>query len=822
MRYFVSFSRFLGWCLLLGIFGGGVIASSIYLFLAPQLPDVEQLRYTQLQVPLRVYSRDHKLIAEFGEKRRIPITIDEVPDLFKKAFLAAEDNRFYSHDGVDIKGLLRASVQLATTGRIQSGGSTITMQVAKNFFLSAEKTFTRKFSEILLSLQIEQELEKDEILELYLNKIYLGNRAYGIGAAAQVYYGLPYDQLSIAQMAMIAGLPKAPSKYNPIANPERSLIRRDWILMRMKELEYITEEQYQEALNTPTTASYHGSEIELEAPYLAEMARKYMLDNYGEAAYENGYQLYLTVDSTLQAAAHKATVDGLEDYDRRHGYRGPIDQIPMIPPPSEESIEARLSQINRFNGLIPALISNVTPNQARIKLNSGNQGIIHLEDVLWARKFIDVNQRGPRIESMSDLFTAGDVIYVRPRANNGEATDGVTSYLLAQAPEAQGSLISLNPRNGAILALTGGYSFYQSKYNRAIQAKRQPGSNFKPFVYMAALENGETAATLINDAPIVYDDAKLEDTWRPENSSGSFYGPTRLREALYKSRNLVSIRLLKRTGINKTLDYVTRFGFDRNSLPQDLSLALGSAGITPIDVARGYAIIANGGYGVSPYYIERIEDSNGQLIFEATPEQVCESCKNLDSSAPPNGLPPHIFRYALLGSTPVIPAKSVADERTVYIMHSILKDVVLKGTATKAQALGRSDIAGKTGTTNDQKDAWFSGFGGGIATTVWVGFDQPETLGAREFGASAALPIWMSYMKEALKGRPITHMKQPPGIISVKINPTTGKRSHANNPDAIFEIFRAENLPEEEPSIAPEGGREEIFSPNATRPEDIF
>ncbi len=823
MRYFVSFSRFLGWCFLLGIFGGGIIASSIYLYLAPQLPEVEQLRHTQLQVPLRIYSSDHKLIAEFGEKRRIPVNIEEVPELFKKAFIAAEDNRFYSHQGVDIKGLLRASFQLATTGRIQSGGSTITMQVAKNFFLSREKTFTRKFSEILLALQIEQELKKDEILELYFNKIYLGNRAYGIGAAAQVYYGLPFNQLSLAQMAMIAGLPKAPSKYNPLADAERSLVRRDWILMRMHELGFISVSDYEEAKSAPITASYHGAEIELEAPYLAEMARKYMLDSYGESAYENGYQVYLTVESKLQRQANLATVEGLESYDRRHGYRGPLAQMDEAERSNPDHILQRLRSITTYNDLIPAAVTAATDMDANLLLSSGQSGRLVLENLQWARQYINVNQKGEKIEKVSDVLQPGDIILVRAytESNEKDEQDTPLMYSLAQLPTVQGSLISLNPQDGAITALTGGYSFYQSKYNRALQAKRQPGSNFKPFIYLAALEEGETAASLINDAPIVYDDTKLESAWRPENSSGKFFGPTRLREALYKSRNLVSIRLLKRTGIKKTLNYVERFGFDTSSLPQDLSLALGSAGIPPMDIARGYAMIANGGFSVSPYFISKIEDSDNKLVYEASPDQVCPACEQLTHSSPEISLPPHIARYGALGNRPFSIAKRIADERSIYIMHSILKDVITSGTGRKARVLGRSDVAGKTGTTNDQKDAWFSGFAGGLVTTVWVGFDQPETLGRREYGAAAALPIWIDYMRTAMENRPLQHMKQPPGMVTAKINRDTGLRTSANDPDAIFEIFRTEHVPEIKASLTTPAA-EEVYTPTETRAEDIF
>ncbi len=840
MSYFVRFSRFLGWSILLGIFAGGVVTSSIYLYLVPKLPDVAQLRTTQLQVPLRIYSSDQKLIAEFGEKRRIPITMDQIPEKLKLAFIAAEDNRFYSHQGVDFKGLVRATLELVTTGRIQSGGSTITMQVAKNFFLSKEKTFTRKFNQILLSLQIEQELAKDEILELYFNKIYLGNRAYGVGAASDVYYGKTVGQLTLAQMAMIAGLPKAPSKYNPIANPDRSVTRRNWILMRMKELSFISEQEYNEATQLPVTASYHGSKPELAAPYLAEMARKQMLHEYGEEAYENGYQVYLTIDSRLQSSANQAAIRGLEQYDKRHGYRGPLSTLSEAELKDPAQISTRLSQTPAYNGLVPAAIITIADKHAVASLEDQAKVVIPLESMQWARHHISVNQLGPQIQHPGDVLDVGDIVYLRHSLPPGDSDPDTSknnptqagTWQLSQLPAAQAAIASINPENGAMHALVGGYSFYQSKYNRVIQASRQPGSNFKPFIYLAALENGATAATLVNDAPIVFNDQKLEATWRPENSSGKFFGPTRLRKALYKSRNLVSIRLLKNTGVKRTLDYVSRFGFDTAQLPKDLSLALGSAGVPPLSVAQGYAIIANGGYYIEPFFIDHVLDSEGNTIFAHTPLTVCRECQ--DNTAQPFAttnqakttslLPDDLAKNELMAKPEKRIAPRIADERAIYIMHSILKDVIVKGTGRKAKAMKRSDIAGKTGTTNDQKDAWFSGFSGNIATTVWVGFDQPESLGNREFGATAALPIWIDYMQNALEGRPLAHMKQPSGIVTAKINTDSGLRTTADDPNALFEIFRKENVPamRYSPPRTITTNNDTDALPDEALPEDIF
>ncbi len=839
MLRFVSFYRFLGWSFVTGLCGTGLLIASFYLYLTPNLPDVEQLRHTQLQIPLRIFSSDDKLIAEFGEKRRSPITIDQVPQKLSQAFIAAEDNRFYEHHGVDIKGLLRAVTQLATSGKIQSGGSTITMQVAKNFFLSREKTFTRKFNEILLALQIEQELSKNEILELYFNKIYLGNRAYGIEAASQVYYGKSVAKLTLAEMAMIAGLPKAPSRYNPIANPSRALIRRNWILDRMLDLGFIDASQHSTAKETPISAVYHGSKPQTKAPYLAEMARKELVKKYGDEAYSEGFNVYLTVNSTLQEAANKAVQQGLESYDERHGYRGPEHKITIDNPVAADNIDSVINNMTNYGDLTIAVVTDVKDNEAT--LFTKDHGYLNLdhEGVKWARPFISVNRLGAVPKSVSDVLSPGDIIRIKK-------IQTTQKWKLAQTPKVQGSLVSISPSSGAIKALVGGYDFAQSKYNRALQAERQPGSNFKPFVYLAALEKGSTAATLINDAPIVFEDKNLEASWRPENSSGKFFGPTRLRTALYKSRNLVSIRLLKKTGVRTTRNFVSRFGFDSEALPNDLSLALGSAGMTPMQIATGYSAIANGGYKTEPYFIEKIEDSKGDIIFQAVPTLTPEAIANLTTESidepkntnntnntnnkisyinnDTNSLSITEETTATRPSTPNYhEAKSILDGRTIYIMHSILKDVIIRGTGRKAQTLKRSDLTGKTGTTNDQKDAWFSGFNTETETTVWVGFDQPTTLGRREYGATAALPIWIDYMRVALANTPSAAMKQPEGLITVKINTETGKLAKAGDKSTIFEIFRKENAPQPDTSTI---GRQTQEQPSTAEDiitaEDIF
>tara|TARA_R110002110_G_scaffold98380_6_gene251860 strand:- start:5779 stop:8295 length:2517 start_codon:yes stop_codon:yes gene_type:complete len=813
MSHLLRTSRLFAWLFLTGLSVAVIVGSGFYLYLRPGLPPVEQLLDIKLQTPLRVYSKDNRLIAEFGEKRRTPITIEQIPTIQLQAFLAAEDSRFYEHFGVDIKGLARAAIELVSTGSIQSGGSTITMQVAKNYFLSRDRTFIRKFNEILLAVQIERELDKNRIFELYLNKIYLGNRAYGIAAAARVYYNKPVNELSLAQMAMLAGLPKAPSAYNPLANPQRAMQRRDWILGRMKELEFITPDAYELAIQAPLTATYNATETEVDADYVAEMARAEMVRRFGEEAYTDGYTVTLTVDGKDQQMATDALRDGLEAYDRRHGYRGAIGQLD-----AETLASGNLSNVilnyPRIESLMPAVITAVNDdkNQALAHVRRFGPAVMPFESMQWASRYKTENLTGPKPEKPSDVLAIGDVVYVRvdelPQAptapEDGEpveeaAASGIDQPVrvsLVQVPKAEGALISLEAETGAIEALAGGYSFGQSKYNRAIQAKRQPGSTFKPFLYLAALESGMTPATIYNDAPIVFDDSELETAWRPQNSSGQFYGPTPLREALYRSRNLVSIRLLRDVGIPQTLDYLKQLKVPVDNMPKDLSLSLGSGQLSPMELARGLAVIANGGYDVEPFLIQSITDVNGETIYKAPDVVLCDRDCDTIETAP----------VSLDDETDKSPAttaeaapetrvmRRLADERSVYILHSMLRDVVKRGTGRRALALGRDDIAGKTGTTNEQRDTWFAGFNHNLATTVWVGFDQPAPLGRREFGASTALPIWVDYMKVALDEAPSAFMPRPNGIVNIRINPETGKRARPGE-EGVFEIFKEEDAP---------------------------
>jgi len=783
--------------------------TGLALYLNPRLPEIETLKNIQLQVPLRIYSADQQLIAEFGEKRRQPISYEQVPALFIQAILAAEDDRFEDHHGVDIKGLLRAAVQLVSTGHIQSGGSTITMQVAKNYFLTRERTFSRKFNEILLALQIEQELSKKEILELYVNKIYLGNRAYGIQAAARVYYGKDIKELSLDQLAMIAGLPKAPSRYNPIANPERATTRRNWILQRMVKLGFIDQNRYNEASIQPVSAVRHRLNTAVDAPYVAEMVRSKLLKRFStEQIYTAGLSVYTTLQSDLQHSANRAVQNGILAYDRRHGYRGAISNSDVSTPENMAAALETLKDRRSIGPLLPALVSRVQDDFIIATLNSGDQVQVSWEGLSWARSFISVNSMGPLPKIAQKVASTGDQIFLLESTDN----EGNPSWSLAQKPQVQSAFVSLNPHNGALLALVGGFSFHHNKYNRATQATRQPGSNFKPFIYTAALENGYTAASIINDAPVVFDDDQLENAWRPENYSGKFFGPTRLRTALYKSRNLVSIRLLRAITIPTAINYVERFGFKKSKLPRDLSLALGSATVTPLEIATGYASFANGGHKISPYFISRIEDNQGQLLFLHTPESVCNDCDKQNDDETEEQLPiaqtaPPIDTELTAGTTSEIsspqitlrtlPAQRIIEPRAAYIMNTILRDVVQRGTARRARALGRNDLAGKTGTTNDQKDAWFSGFQSNVVATAWVGFDQPQTMGRREAGGFAALPIWIDYMRDALRGAPESHLIQPSGLVTVRIDPATGLRAEPGAEDAIFEIFRSENTPKD-------------------------
>jgi penicillin-binding protein 1A len=759
-----------------GVLIGAIALGAAYYYLEPGLPSIDNLREVRLQVPLKVLSRDGELIAEFGEKRRTPLRYEQVPERMVQAFLSAEDANFFDHPGVDYRGLVRAGVQLALTGEKKQGGSTITMQVARNFYLTRKKTYTRKLSEIFLALRIEAELSKPEILELYLNKIYLGHRSYGVGAAAQVYYGKTVDELDLAQIAMIAGLPKAPSSFNPLTNPPRSLERREYVLGRMLELGYITRGEHDDAVAQPITASRYAPAIEVEAPYVAEMVRSEMVERFGDEAYSGGYTVHTTIDGKGQAAANRGVRDALDDYGERHGYDGPEAQLAPLPD-TPEALDELLADRSTIGELRPAIVTTVAEKSATAYLGDGESIEIAWDQMNWARRHIGTNRRGNAPKTAADIVAVGDVI--RVKAVEAEDPDTQPAWRLAQRPRAAAALVGLDPQNGAIRALVGGYDYYDSKFNRAAQAQRQPGSGFKAFIYSAALANGFTPASLINDAPVVFDDPSLEGAWRPENYSGKFFGPTRLREALTKSRNLVSIRLLRSMGIETALAHIEKFGFDADALPHNLSLALGSASVTPLQMAKAYAILANGGFRVEPHLIARIEQDGVGTVFEAEPRVACSDCpagSEVDDAGRPL-------------------AERVIDERNRYLMYSMMQDVIQRGTATKARALGRKDLAGKTGTTNDQRDAWFNGYNQHLVANAWVGFDDNSKLGRGEVGGKAALPAWMTYMRTALEGVPDEPPAMPEGIVSVRIDTRSGELAADGSNNAMFEVFREENVP---------------------------
>lgn len=793
--------------ILLFFFLGIVVAAGTAWYILPQLPEIETLKDIRMQVPLRVYSEDLSLISEFGEQRRIPVTLDKVPDLMIKAVLAAEDDRFYEHPGVDWQGILRAGVQLIKTGEKKQGGSTITMQVARIFFLSREKTYLRKINEIFLSLKIEKELSKDEILELYLNKIYLGQRAYGVAAAAQVYYGLELDELSLPQYAMLAGLPKAPSDINPITNPERALERRNYVLKRMLEEGFITEKDFQSSSNFPVDTSLHSAAIELEAPYVAEMVRQKLVEEFGDAAYTSGLKVITTIKDRHQRAANYALQKALLDYDERHGYRGPEHHYDLAGDMIEKDWSRMLESFPIQAALYPALVVSVQEKSIKAYILRTGMVTVTWDGLAWARRYISENHRGAAPKTAQEIVQSGDIIRLR------KDMEGL--WKLSQLPDIEGGLVSLHPSDGAILALTGGLDFTRSKFNRITQAYRQPGSGFKPFIYSAALEAGYTAASLINDAPVVFEDPGLEDVWRPENYTRKTYGPTRLREALTHSRNLVSIRLLHAIGVPYALDYASRFGFDAERLPRNLSLALGSGAATPLQLARAFCAFANGGYLIDPYFIRRIETETGELIRTASPAIICTECdKNTGSeSAPAN-------REAAATDNPAGThyAPRVVDPENAWIMNSMLRDVIQYGTARRALELKRKDLAGKTGTTNDQRDAWFSGFNSEVAAVSWVGFDKFLPLGNQETGGQAALPMWIEYMRVALEGIPESIMKEPPGLVFARIDPYTGKPAPPGSADAIFEVFSSKNTPEEVLEYRPRSGNDA----NVPGMQDIF
>ena len=764
----------------------------LYWLISPRLPDVQELRNVQLQVPLSIYSRDGRLISVIGETRRFPVAIEDVPEHVKQTFIAIEDARFYEHPGVDWRGIARAVWLLATTDGRVPGGSTITQQVARQFFLSTEYSYTRKLTEIFLALKMERELSKDEILELYLNKSFFGNRAYGIVAAAEYYYGKPLDQLSLAEAATLASIPKFPSSGNPIINPERALVRRNYVLQRMREEGMISEAEEQAARAEPMNASPHEPKIEVEAPYVAEMVRAEMEQRFGAEATTSGLSVYTTLDGDDQMAAVRSLQAGLLEYDRRHGYRGPEAQLDLPAGEPAAELRKRLRPYPTLGGLQAALVTAVQGDRAEVLTAGGTVFELDAEATRWTRK------------TPAQLFKRGDVVRLSLDAASGK-------LVLAQIPQAQAALVSLQPEDGAVRALVGGFSFGLNKFNRATQAQRLPGSSFKPFVYAAAFERGFSPASIVLDAPVVFRD-RAGNVWRPQNDAGNFAGPMRLREAMVQSRNLVSVRLLDAIGVDFASRYITQFGFSQESLPPNLSMSLGTSSLTPMSIARGYTVFVNGGYLVDPWFIEKVLDRNGQVISQHVPVRACRRCGGADAGAagdtgtvvdgfdfgPAQGAAPEATAAPESEAPAAVagewtPAPRAIDERTAFLVQSVLKDVVNRGTGAAAKSIGRSDLGGKTGSTNDYRDAWFSGFGGDLVTTVWVGKDDFSSLGRGEYGGRAALPIWIGYMDAALKDVPVVEPAVPAGVLAISVDATSGRLVPDGTPGSVRDFVKRED-----------------------------
>jgi penicillin-binding protein 1A len=810
-----------------------------YVYLRPALPQVDSLRDVQLQVPLRVYTRDGRLMASIGEQRRIPVRYSDLPPKLIQAFLATEDDRFFRHHGVDWEGILRAALANARAGRISQGASTITMQVARDMFLTPRRDMKRKMSEVYISLLMETEFTKEEIFSLYVNKIFLGQRSYGVAAAAEVYFGKTLDQLNIAEMATLAGIPAAPSAVNPVANPDAATQRRGHVLGRMRDLGYITQAEYEAAKTSPMESRMHGPSIEVDAPYVAEMVRNDLQAKFGDAVYTAGYQVFTTIDSRLETAGTVALRTGLLEYDRRHGWRGATDKVDLSKGGSDADLEAELDQRPAVGGLRPAIIESVEDKSAKIFVKDMGTVTLPWTKLSWARRELPEEKTDRSPAQAAEIFSRGDVIYT---VGNSPQT-----LQFVQVPEAQSALVAMDPKDGAVVALVGGFDFFQSKFNRVTQARRQPGSGFKPFIYAAAFDKGYTPASVVIDAPIVIDTAGNDVGWRPKEMEGEFFGPVRLREALAHSRNLVSVRLVRDIGVEYTRDYVTRFGFDKTHVPDDLTMALGTAELSPLQVVTGYAAFANGGFRVTPYYIDRILDASGKTIYQAAPLIACAQCAaGADSTSGVNaaladGRPPAgaglIATAAATGANAtngpgaergagsahplqasrtaaardglldegvhdgksLIPARNLAPQilrpQVAYLLSDMMADVIRHGTGMKALVLGRDDIAGKTGTTNDAHDAWFSGFNADIVASVWTGFDQDRSLGELEQGSRAALPTWIFFMHEALSGVPRHKVPVPDGIVTVRISPDTGLLASADDPNGIMEKFIDGALP---------------------------
>ncbi|MEZ8011878.1 MULTISPECIES: penicillin-binding protein 1A [Vibrio] len=816
-------------CMILGvstIFG-------FYYYVKPELPDVATLRDVELQTPMQVFSQDGKLISQFGEKRRNPVTYDEIPRHLVEALIATEDSRFYEHPGIDPIGITRAALVVAMSGSAKQGASTITQQLARNFFLSNEKKIMRKIKEIFIAIHIEQLLSKEEIMELYVNKIFLGHRSYGFGAAARVYFGKDLPELTLSELATLAGMPKAPSTMNPIYSVERATNRRNVVLRRMLDEKYITQSEYDEARSEELISKYHGAEIELSAPYVAEVARAWMVERYGEAAYTSGMKVYTTVDSKLQKAANQAAIKNLLGYDERHGYRGAEKVLWQTAQSTwdQEQIVKRLKSQPTYGDLVPAVVTAVDSKSAQVWVKNQGEGTIEWQGMNWARKFLTDNRQGPAPSQAKEILAVGEQVWVRHEAVTGDEvsekpTEETTTepetpvvWRLSQVPNANTAFVAMNPNNGAVLSMVGGFNFVHNKFNRATQSIRQVGSGIKPFIYSAAIEKGLTLASLINDAPINQWDKSQGTAWRPKNSPPTYVGPTRLRIGLAQSKNVMAVRVLREVGLDDTRNYLTRFGFDIDEVPRSETIALGAGSLTPMKVAQGYSVFANGGYYVEPFYISRIETPFGETEFQATPKVVCkDDCQQPMTS---DSMADEFAEQDVDAQVQYAP--QVITEQNAFLVREMMYSNIWgggdwsagtgwNGTGWRAQPLKRRDIGGKTGTTNDSKDTWYSGYGPGMVATVWVGFDNhnrnlgrtkansnlgKNQITGAEAGAKTAEPAWVDFMGTALAGVPAQRKELPENIVRVRIDRETGLLTNKFDSSSMFEYFEKGTEPTE-------------------------
>lgn len=794
-------------CIILGV--GTIIG--FYYYVKPELPDVATLRDVQLQTPMQVFSQDGKLIAHFGEKRRIPVKYDDIPQHLIEALIATEDSRFYDHPGIDPIGITRAALVVAMSGSAKQGASTITQQLARNFFLSNEKKIMRKIKEIFIAIHIEQLLSKEEIMELYVNKIFLGHRSYGFGAAARVYFGKDLPDLTLSEQATLAGMPKAPSTMNPIYSVKRATHRRNVVLMRMLDEQYITQDEYDQARSEEIVSRYHGAEIELSAPYVAELARSWMVERYGEEAYTSGMRIYTTVKSDLQSSANDAAINNLLNYDERHGYRGEERILWKDGEANwdEETMAKHLRKVPTYGQITPAIVLDVTNKSADVYIKNEGHATLEWDGMKWARRFITDKKQGSAPKNAAEIIATGEQIWVRqvPSPATDEELEQQTTWKLSQVPVANTAFIAMNPENGAVMSLVGGFNFVHSKFNRATQSVRQVGSSIKPFIYSAAIDNGLTLASLINDAPINQWDKSQGTAWRPKNSPPTYVGPTRLRIGLAQSKNVMAVRVLRQVGLDKTREYLTRFGFDINQVPRSETIALGAGSLTPMKMAQGYSVFSNGGYYVEPFYIERVETPFGELEFEASPKVVCH--RDCQKPTTDNQFDEQDVE------TETQYAPQVISAQTAFLVREMMYSNVWgggnwrhktgwNGTGWRAQKLGRRDIGGKTGTTNDSKDAWYNGYAPGMVAISWVGFDThdrnlgrttkntnlgKEQITGAEAGAKTAQPAWVDFMRVALENVPAESKQVPANIVRARIDLETGLLTHKSDESTMFEYF---------------------------------